>query len=79
MTATRDTVVALWGEAVVERALAEPEPEPITPELANGIAERARALGDTGFAGWALAQSWPRFCTIVRLCAGVTRRETEET
>lgn len=66
---------ALWGPDVVARALAEPEPERVTAELAREVEAQARELTDGAFARWALTLPWPRFCAVVRLTAGVTRRD----
>jgi hypothetical protein len=70
---TRADAVALWGAAVVDRALADPEvPEDL--ELV-GIVDAARsATSDAAFARWGLSLPWPRFVALVRLVAGETRR-----
>ncbi len=78
MTATGETAVALWGEGVVALALDDTSPEPMTAALARTVADASRANDDTGFAAWALALPWPRFCAVVRLCAGITRAELLE-
>jgi hypothetical protein len=78
MNATRETAGALWGDPVVTLALAEATHEPMTAALARTVAEVARAGDDVSFARWALALPWPRFCAVVRLCAGVTRADLLE-
>jgi len=73
---TRATAFALWGFDVVDKALAEPSPEPVTKELADLVGSKARELqDDTMLARWALGLPWPRFCTVVRIVSGVTREE----
>ena len=79
---TRADAVALWGAAVVDRALNSPEEsEHFVDNIAEftddltAIAARARgATSDAGFARWALTLPWPRFVALVRLVAGETRR-----
>ena len=61
----------LWGAEAVDRALSEPRPDEVTLQLADEIARRADPPG--AFRAWALAQSWPRFCAIVRVVSGVER------
>lgn len=70
---TRETAAAVWGAEAVERALAEPDPDPITDELAAEIQRRADPPG--AFRAWALAQPWPRFCAVVRIVSGTYRDE----
>lgn len=73
---TREVARDLWGEDVVRHALDEPEPEPVTRELAREVKRRASSEGDPGaFARWALTLPWPRFCTVVRIVAGIYREE----
>ncbi len=67
------TAHLLWGEDAVALALAEPEPDEVTDELLKAIKARKDPPG--AFRAWALAQSWPRFCTIVRIVSGEIRRE----
>ncbi|KYF79781.1 hypothetical protein BE20_10635 [Sorangium cellulosum] len=66
----------IWGRAAVQHALAEPNPEPATRELCQKILKHADPPG--AFRAWALAQPWPRFCTIVRIVSGEERREVDE-
>lgn len=66
---TIDTARTLWGHEAVARALAERDHDPITRELAEEVKRRADPPG--AFRAWALAQSFPRFCAIVRIVAGV--------
>jgi hypothetical protein len=66
---TRETADAVWGAAAVDHALKEEHPEPVTHELLAEIRRRADPPG--AFRAWALAQPWPRFCTIVRVISGV--------
>ncbi|MCC6648653.1 MAG: hypothetical protein IT374_24205 [Polyangiaceae bacterium] len=70
---TMRTAHYLWGEEAVAVALAEPDPDPVTDELLKAIKARKDPPG--AFRAWALAQSWPRFCTIVRIVSGEIRRE----
>lgn len=70
-----ETADALWGHEAVALALAEPHYEPVTAELTAQIRRRADYLGV--LRSWALAQSWPRFCTVVRVVSGEFRREVE--
>ena len=73
---TRADAVALWGAAVVDRALMVDVHEvPEDPELVRLVAVRARsATSDAAFARWGLSLPWPRFVALVRLVAGETRR-----
>lgn len=75
---SRADAVALWGAAVVDRALNSPEEcEHILANIAEltEIAARARgATSNAAFARWALTLPWPRFVALVRLVAGETRR-----
>jgi hypothetical protein len=71
---TLTTAEALWGAEAVKLALEEPDPAPVTEELLTEI--RARADPPGAFRAWALAQSWPRFCAIVRVVSGTIREET---
>ncbi len=70
---TRETAGAVWGPEAVEHALAEPNPAPVTGELAAEVRRRADPPG--AFRAWALAQSWPRFCAVVRIVSGAYREE----
>lgn len=70
---SRGTADAIWGGEVVELALNEPAPESVTPELAGEVKRRADPPG--AFRAWALTLPWPRFCAVVRLVAGETRKE----
>jgi anti-sigma factor RsiW len=70
---TRETAAAVWGAEAVDRALADPEPAPVTAELAAEVRRRADPPG--AFRAWSLAQPWPRFCTIVRIVSGAYREE----
>ena len=70
---TRDTAAAVWGPEAVERALADPDPAPITDELAAEVRRRADPPG--AFRAWALAQPWARFCAVVRIVSGAYREE----
>ncbi len=72
---TPETATALWGRDTVTRALAYAQPDPVTPELVDDVKVHADELTDAEFSTWALALPWPRFCTVVRLAAGVTRAE----
>jgi len=71
--ADRTIADELFGSEAVDKALAEPEPERVTRQLAQEIKRRADPPG--AFRAWALAQPWPRFAAIVRVIAGVTRVE----
>jgi hypothetical protein len=71
---TREAADGLWGAEAVERALADPDPEPITRELVHQCRERT-ALPPGAFRAWTLTQPWPRFCAIVRIVSGVAREE----
>jgi hypothetical protein len=70
---SRETADTLWGAEAVDLALKEPEPDEVTPELLAKI--RAHADPPGAFRAWALAQSWPRFCAIVRVVSGAIRDE----
>jgi hypothetical protein len=70
---TRETADAVWGSEAVDHALAEPDPDPITDELAVEIQKRADPPG--AFRAWALAQPWRRFCAVVRVVSGAYREE----
>ncbi len=67
---SRATAEALWGEAVVEAMLSRGSRAP-SPRLLQQIRE-ALALGDAGFARWALALPLPTFVCIVHVVAGET-------
>lgn len=69
--ADRTIADELFGADAVDRALAEPDPEQATRELAQEIKRHASPPG--AFRAWALAQPWPRFAAIVRVITGVTR------
>ena len=71
---TRESADSLWGPEAVEHALADEHPDAITRALAQEIRDRA-AMPPGAFRAWALAQSWPRFCAIVRVVSGVAREE----
>ena len=73
---TRSTACALWGEEAVERALAEPTPEPVTAELAAEVKRRADPPG--AFRAWALSLPWPRFCAVVRIVSGVEAEDLSD-
>ena len=70
---SRATADALWGSAAVDHALADPHPDDPTNELTDAI--RAHEDPPGAFRAWTLAQPWPRFCAVVRIVAGVTRKE----
>ena len=65
---SRETADALWGAEAVDLALKEPNPDEVTPELIAKIRAHLEPLG--AFRAWALAQSWPRYCAIVRAVSG---------
>lgn len=69
----RQAAEELFGAAAVALALADPDHDPVTSELAVEVRRRADPPG--AFRGWALAQPWTRFCAIVRIVAGMTREE----
>ena len=72
---TRADAVALWGAAVVDRALMVDVHEvPEDPELGGIVDAARRATSDAAFARWGLSLPWPRFVALVRLVAGETRR-----
>lgn len=72
---TRADAIALWGEAAVAHALDDPDPPAPSPALLRLVAEQARGLSPPEFAWWALRRPWPEFVSIVRLVAGITRRD----
>lgn len=65
--------VELFGEDAVRTALGEPNPDPVTAELAREVALRADPPGV--FRAWALSQPWARFCAIVAIVSGQVRSE----
>ena len=75
---TREDAYEFWGREAVEHALDEESPDPITGELAQEIRARADELPPAAFRAWALAQSWPKFCAIIRIVSGVVREEFEQ-
>jgi hypothetical protein len=75
---TREDAYEFWGREAVEHALLEKDSDPITSELLQEIRSQTRALPPAAFRAWALAQSWPKFCTIIRIVAGVVREEFEQ-
>lgn len=72
---TIDTAEALWGRDAVTRALSYARPDPLTAELVDAVRSRAAEMTDREFSTWARALPWPRFCTVVRMAAGVARAE----
>jgi hypothetical protein len=72
---TREDADELWGREAVERALAEPDPEPLTDELLDDFKKRATSLSPGAFRSWALALPWKRFCLLVRVVSGTLREE----
>lgn len=72
--------MALWGEDVVRRALAERDPESVSDALAAELQREARAHPDDPgtLARWALGLPWPRFCAVVRIVAGEAARDLLE-
>jgi anti-sigma factor RsiW len=71
---TREDALELWGADAVERALAEPAPEPISRELIRECRARTQ-LPPGAFRAWTLTLPWPRFCAVVRIVSGVAREE----
>jgi hypothetical protein len=74
---TRETANELWGPDVVDRALRDEHPEPITRELTQELARRAKTLPLGAFRAWTLTQPWPKFVTIVAIISGAVREEFE--
>ena len=72
---TLDHANALWGRAVVARALAHRDPAPMSVALAELVARRAAQTDDGAFARWALSLPWPVFSAVVRLAAGRSRKD----
>ena len=72
---TLDHANALWGRAVVARALAHRHPTPMSVPLAELVAHRAAQTDAGAFARWALTLPWPTFASVVRLAAGCTRKD----
>lgn len=72
---TLDHANALWGRAVVARALAHRDHAPMSADLAQLVARRASQTDDGAFARWALSLPWPVFAAVVRLAAGRTRKD----
>jgi hypothetical protein len=72
---TRETADAFWGPEVVDLALREAQPDPVTRELAQEIGRRIGKLPPGAFRAWTLTQPWPRFCAIVRIVSGEALRE----
>jgi hypothetical protein len=70
---TRADAVALWGAAVVDRALMD-NGDHEDHELRGIVDAARRATSDAAFARWGLSLPWPRFVSLVRLVAGETRR-----
>ncbi len=70
---TIEAAKALWGAEAVRKALDEPNPDPITAELADEVEQNADP--PAAFRAWALAQPWQRFCAIVRIVSGAEREE----
>ena len=70
---TREDAYEFWGAEAVERALDEPDADPVTQELALEIKRRTTSLSPGAFRAWALAQPWPKFCAIVRIVSGAYR------
>jgi len=70
---TLDTAEAIWGAEAMRKALDEPNPDPVSAELAAEIRRRADPPGV--LRAWALTLPWPRFCTVVRIVSGVEREE----
>ncbi len=68
-----ETARALWGAEATDRALLEPAPDTPTADLASDVG--AHSDPPAAFRAWALAQPWARFCAIVRIVTGTTRKE----
>jgi len=75
---TREDAYEFWGAEAVEHALLEENPEPITRDLTQEIMRQGDTLAPAAFRAWALAQPWPKFCTIIRIVSGVVREEFEQ-
>lgn len=65
---SRESADLLWGAEAVDLALKEPAPDEVTTELLAQI--RAHLDPPGVLRSWALAQSWPKFCAIVRIVSG---------
>ena len=72
---TIDHANALWGRAVVARALAHRHPTPMNVPLAELVAHHAAQTDDSAFARWALSLPLPTFAAVVRLAAGLARKD----
>jgi hypothetical protein len=77
---TRETADEFWGGEVVDLALRDERPDPITRELAQEIGRRFEKLPPGAFRAWTLTQPWPKFCAIVRIISGqALQDELDET
>jgi hypothetical protein len=65
---SREAADTIWGAEAVDLALKEPNSDEVTTELVNEILARIDPPG--ALRAWVLAQSWPRFCAIVRVVSG---------
>jgi hypothetical protein len=72
---TREDADDLWGRDVVERAFAEPNPTPYSERYDLFVHDRIAELPYAAFRLWALSQSWPDFCLVVRIVCGTARDE----
>lgn len=70
---TRENADELWGAEAVDHALRFETPERITTALNDEIRRQNEALPPGAFRAWALAQPWPRFCSIVWIVSGALR------
>lgn len=70
---TRETADDLWGADAVDHALRYETPERITTALNDEIRRQTEALPPADFRAWALAQPWPKFCSIVWIISGALR------
>jgi len=74
---SRETVIALFGERVVDNALAEPNPAPLSPELLRALRRAVESLGPGALRSWALAQPWPEFAAVIAVLSGAVREVVE--
>jgi len=75
MTIQKAEAYELWGQDVVERALAEPSPAPYSERYELFVHDRGAELPPAAFRLWALSQSWPEFCLIVRIVCGIAHED----
>ena len=75
---SHETVIALFGEQVVDKALAESDPAPLSPELLRVLQRAVDTMGPGALRSWALALPWPEFAAVIAVLSGAVREVVEQ-